>query len=253
MRKRQAVLLLLCIVLLLSGLGLLLYPSVNAWLEKRKIGQDVEVFRNTVTALQQSGGKAVSATATMEESAPPYAELLEAMEAYNESIFADKQDGLCDPWSYQAPVFDLAEYGIEDGIVGILSIPKMDLELPIYLGATAEHLAGGAAQLSQTSMPIGGNNTNCVLAGHRGWYGALFFRHIELLEIGDEIMITNLWETLTYTVSEIKVIEPNEIDEILIQPGRDLVTLLTCHPYGSGGRYRYVVYCEYTACGLGVL
>lgn len=100
--------------------------------------------------------------------------------------------------------------------MGILSIPKMDLELPIYLGATAEHLASGAAQLSQTSMPIGGENTNCVLAGHRGWYGALFFRHIELLEIGDEIMITNLWETLTYTVSEIKVIEPNEIDEILI-------------------------------------
>ena len=246
MRKRQAVLLLLCIVLLLSGLGLLLYPSVNAWLEKRKIGQDVEVFRNTVTALQQSGGKAVSATATMEESAPPYAELLEAMEAYNESIFADKQDGLCDPWSYQAPVFDLAEYGIEDGIVGILSIPKMDLELPIYLGATAEHLAGGAAQLSQTSMPIGGNNTNCVLAGHLGWYGALFFRHIELLEIGDEIMITNLWETLTYTVSEIRVIEPSDIASVLIQPGRDLMTLLTCHPYGSGGRYRYLVFCERT-------
>lgn len=150
-------------------------------------------------------------------------------------------------------MFDLAEYGIEDGIVGILSIPKMDLELPIYLGSTAKHLASGAAQLSQTSMPIGGENTNCVLAGHRGWYGALFFRHIELLEVGDEIEITNPWETLTYTVSEIKVIEPNEIDEILIQPGRDLVTLLTCHPYGSGGQYRYVVYCEYTACGLGVL
>ena len=246
MRKRQAVLLLLCIVLLLSGLGLLLYPSVNAWLEKRKIGQDVEVFRNTVTALQQSCDKAVSATAPMEESAPPYAELLEAMEAYNESIFADKQVGLCDPWSYQAPVFDLAEYGIEDGIVRILSIPKMDLELPIYLGATAEHLAGGAAQLSQTSMPIGGNNTNCVLAGHRGWYGALFFRHIELLEIGDEIMITNLWETLTYTVSEIRVIEPSDIASVLIQPGRDLMTLLTCHPYGSGGRYRYLVFCERT-------
>lgn len=93
-------------------------------------------------------------------------------------------------------------------------------------------------------MPIGGTNTNCVLAGHRGWYGALFFRHIELLEIGDVVLITNLWETLRYTVSEIKVIEPDAIDEILIQPGRDLVTLLTCHPYGSGGRYRYVVYCE---------
>ena len=134
--------------------------------------------------------------------------------------------------------------GFEDGVVGILSIPKMDLELPIYLGATADHLANGAAQLSQTSMPIGGTNTNCVLAGHRGWYGALFFRHIELLEIGDEVSITNLRETLTYQVVEIKVIEPNDIDQILIQPGRDLVTLLTCHPYGSGGRYRYVVYCE---------
>ena len=60
-------------------------------------------------------------------------------------------------------------------------------------------------------------------------------------------MMTNLCETLADTVSEIKVIEPNESDEILIQPGRDLVTLLTCHPYGSGGRYRYIVYCEYTA------
>lgn len=82
MNRKRIILRFLCAALLLSGLGLLLYPSVNAWLEKRKIGQHVEAFRNTVTALQQSGGKAVSATATMEESAPPYAELLEAMEAY---------------------------------------------------------------------------------------------------------------------------------------------------------------------------
>ena len=253
MNKKRIILCFLCAALLLSGLGLLLYPSVNAWLERKKTERRVDSIREAVA--DQIPQPVLSMTPAIDsvEETLPYPELLEAMEAYNESIFADKQDGLCDPWSYQAPVFDLAEYGIEDGIVGILSIPKMDLELPIYLGATAEHLAGGAAQLSQTSMPIGGENTNCVLAGHRGWYGALFFRHIELLEIGDEIIITNLWETLNYTVSEIKVIEPNEIDEILIQPGHDLVTLLTCHPYGSGGQYRYVVYCEYTACGLGVL
>lgn len=245
MSRKRIIVSFLCAALLLSGLGLLFYPSVNAWLEERKIGQHVGAFRNTVTDLQQSCGKtAPAATAPAGESTIPYAGLLEAMERYNESIFSDRQAELRDPWSYQAPVFDLAEYGIENGVVGILSIPKMDLELPIYLGATSEHLAGGAAQLSQTSLPIGGNNTNCVLAGHRGWYGAPFFRHIELLEIGDKIMITNLWETLNYTVSEIKVIEPYEIDKILIQPDRDLVTLLTCHPYGSGGRYRYVVYCE---------
>lgn len=244
MNRKRIILRFLCVALLLSGLGLLLYPSVNAWLERKKTERRVDTFRKAVA--DQIPQPVLSMTPAIDsvEEILPYPELLEAMEAYNESIFADKQADLCDPWSYQAPVFDLTEYGIEDGVVGILSIPKMNLELPIYLGATSEHLASGAAQLSQTSMPIGGANTNCVLAGHRGWYGSLFFRHIELLEIGDEVMITNLWGTLNYTVSEITVIEPNEIDKILIQPSRDLVTLLTCHPYGSGGRYRYVVYCE---------
>lgn len=245
MNKKWIILRFLCAAVLLSGLGLILYPSVNAWLEDRRISRSVEAFRGTAVDISpQPVLPGISMTEPTGAPAIPCPELRQAMREYNKSIFANGQADLCDPWSYQAPVFDLAEYGIENGVVGILSVPKIDLELPIYLGATAEHLAGGAAQLSQTSMPIGGNNTNCVLAGHRGWYGALFFRHIELLEIGDEIMITNLWETLNYTVSEIKVIEPNEIDEILIQPGRDLVTLLTCHPYGSGGRYRYVVYCE---------
>lgn len=244
MRKRHIELLLLCIALLLSGLGLLLYPSVNAWLEEGQIHQSVEDFQDAVDTMQPSALPDPPVTTPTEEALIPYPELLQAMQEYNKSIFANDQAGLCDPWAYQAPVFDLAEYKIEDGVVGILSIPKMDLELPIYLGATTDHLTSGAAQMSQTSMPIGGTNTNCVLAGHRGWYGAPFFRHIELLEIGDEVSITNLWETLTYQVVEIQVIEPNEIDEILIQPGRDLVTLLTCHPYGSGGRYRYVVYCE---------
>ena len=244
MRKQQIVLCILCIFLLLSGLVLLLYPSVNAWLEDRRISRSVEAFRSTAVDISpQPVLPGVSITEPTEVPVIPCPELRQAMQEYNKSIFANGQAALCDPWSYQATVFDLAEYGIEDGVVGILSIPKMNLELPIYLGATSEHLSSGAAQLSQTSMPIGGTNTNCVLAGHRGWYGSLFFRHIELLEIGDEVMITNLWETLNYTVSEITVIEPNDIDKILIQPDRDLVTLLTCHPYGSGGRYRYVVYC----------
>ena len=128
--------------------------------------------------------------------------------------------------------------------MGVISIPKMDVELPIFLGATYDNMAKGAVHLSQTSLPIGGMDTNCVIAAHQGWYSAPYFRYIELLEVGDELYITNLWETLTYEVTSIKVIEPNDIDEILIQPGRDMLTLLTCHPYASGGRYRYVVYCD---------
>ena len=174
----------------------------------------------------------------------PYPELYEAMRQYNENIYANGQSGLTDAWAYQQPSFDLASYGIEDGVIGVINIPAMDIELPIYLGATYDNMAAGAVHLSQTSLPIGGDNTNCVIAAHRGWYGAPYFRYIDVLQPGDEIYITNLWETLTYKVSEIKVINPNDIDEILIQPGRELLTLLTCHPYASGGKYRYAVYCE---------
>lgn len=97
-----------------------------------------------------------------------------------------------------------------------------------------------------TSAPIGGANTNCVIAGHRGWRGADYFRHIDKLAVGDTVKLTNLWETLTYTVADIQIIQPHEVEKIKIQPNRDLLTLLTCHPYASGGKQRYVVYCERT-------
>ena len=100
--------------------------------------------------------------------------------------------------------------------------------------------------LGNTSAPTGGDNTNCIIAGHRGWKGADYFRHIDRLQVGDTVTLTNLWETLTYTVADIQIIQPHEVDKIKIQQGRDLLTLLTCHPYASGGRQRYVVYCERT-------
>jgi LPXTG-site transpeptidase (sortase) family protein len=85
-----------------------------------------------------------------------------------------------------------------------------------------------------------------VIAGHRGWRGADYFRHIDKLAVGDTVTLTNLWGTLTYTVADIQIIQPHEVERIKIQPNRDLLTLLTCHPYASGGRQRYVVYCERT-------
>ena len=118
--------------------------------------------------------------------------------------------------------------------------------MPVYLGASDDHLAVGAAVLGNTSAPIGGDNPNCVIAGHRGWRGADYFRHIDKLAVGDTVKLTNLWETLTYTVADIQIIQPYEANKIKIQPNRDLLTLLTCHPYASGGRQRYVVYCERT-------
>lgn len=173
-----------------------------------------------------------------------YPELLAALQEYNRQLYAEKQCNLTDLEACEEPAADLTTYGIEDEIIGVLEIPAMELTMPVYLGASDAHLAAGAAVLGNTSAPIGGDNTNCVIAGHRGWRGADYFRHIDKLAVVDTVRLTNLWETLTYTVADIQIIQPHQIERIKIQSNRDLLTLLTCHPYASGGRERYVVYCE---------
>ena len=173
-----------------------------------------------------------------------YLKLLAALQEYNRQLYAEKQSLLIDLEACEEPAADLTAYGIEDEIIGVLEIPAMELTMPVYLGASDAHLAAGATVLGNTSAPIGGDDTNCVIAGHRGWRGADYFRHIDKLAVGDTVRLTNLWETLTYTVADIQIIQPHQIERIKIQSNRDLLTLLTCHPYASGGRERYVVYCE---------
>ena len=166
------------------------------------------------------------------------------MTDYNENIFSHGQSGLTCAYDYQVPSFHLSDYGLDSEVFGVISVPRLNLEMPIFLGATDVNMVAGAAVLSQTSVPIGGENTNSVIAGHRGYNGASYFRYIPDLQLGDEVIITNLWETLTYRVAETKIIAPNEVNEILIQEGKDKITLLTCHPYASGGRQRYLVICD---------
>ena len=173
-----------------------------------------------------------------------HSELLADLQAYNQRIYAEKQSSLVDLEACEESAADLIAYGIEDEIIGVLEISAMELTMPVYLGASDAHLAAGAAVLGNTSAPIGGDNTNCVIAGHRGWRGADYFRYNDRLQVGDTVKLTNLWEILTYTVTDIEIIQPHEVEKIKIQQGCDLLTLLTCHPYASGGRQRYVVYCE---------
>lgn len=173
-----------------------------------------------------------------------YPELLAALQEYNRQLYAEKQCNLTDLEACEEPAADLTTYGVADEIIGVLEIPAMELIMPVYLGASDDHLAAGAAVLGNTSAPIGGDNTNCVIAGHRGWRGADYFRHIDRLQMGDTVQLTNLWETLTYTVMDIQIIQPHEVEKIKIQQGRELLTLLTCHPYASGGKQRYVAVCE---------
>lgn len=226
----------ICVAVLLffAGLLVLLYPVMNGARLENASQEAVESFIDAFAVpVERPKG-----------TLRPYGELYAAMEEYNERIYAEKQRGLSDPWAYEAAGIDLSSYGLEDDIIAVLSVPAMELEMPVYLGASYDNMALGAAVLGQTSLPIGGSNTNCVIAGHRGWNGAAYFLNIDKLRVGDELSITNLWETMDYTVSEIRIIEPNDIDQILIQEGRELLTLMSCHPYAGGGRYRYLVFCE---------
>lgn len=169
--------------------------------------------------------------------------LHEDMEEYNQNLLDEGQYLLNDPFAYEQPSFDLVSYSVYDNVFGHINIPAIDLELPIYLGANQGNMSMGAAHLSYSSMPIGGESTNAVFAAHRGYIGKIFFDNIVFLNEGDDVYITNFWDKLHYKVVSTEIISPYEIDKCYIQDGRDLVTLLTCHPYGYSTN-RYMVVCE---------
>ena len=239
MRRLKGILLVLLVMLAGFSACLALKPLVFSARKAHQMHTETQAFYLEAADAQQA--------AVQEGSPIPYEDLLKDIQQYNENIYLTCQSELTSREAYQDSEFDLTAYGLPDNVFGVLSIPKMDLEMPLYLGASDENMALGATVLAETSIPIGGTSSNAVIAGHRGWGGAKYFKDIELLEVGDEVSITNLWEELTYRVTEIKIIDPSDISSILIQPGRDLVTLLTCHPYGSDGLYRYLVFCERAA------
>lgn len=223
--------LVLLVVAAFASAAFALRPLIYRAEKTQKIQQENLKFYETVQQVQQ-------------EEEIPYERLRTAMEQHNKWLFDVKQGNLTSPRSYEEPPFKLTDYGLPDEVFGVIRIPAMEVEMPIYLGANEENMANGAAVLSQTSIPIGGENTNSVIAGHRGYSGYKYFMDIEALQEGDKVYITNLWEEMVYEVNEVKIVYPDDLDSVLIQPGKDLITLMTCHPYASGGKYRYLVYCE---------
>ena len=250
MGKLRKVIIAVMILIFLVGLAVLLYPKIYGAFVDLEIQQTAGDFLDRQHTRPTRPDTSDSSDNTDPESSDPtpsrrvYPLLWADMVAYNEEIYRNGQEGLSCEYSYEKPSFDLTEYGLPDEIFGVIRIPELSLEMPVYLGATNKHMAAGAAHLSQTSLPIGGQNTNTVIAGHRGYGGASYFRYINELEPGDKVYLTNIWETMTYEVVETKIIMPNEVEQIHIQEGRELLTLLTCHPYASGGKQRLLVICE---------
>ena len=241
--KAKLALLTVLVCLAFASAAYALKPLIFRVEKTIEIEQSVEEFLETAEEAKQEA-QAPSPSPSLPVKPAAYEVLLTAMRYYNSALFIYRQKDLNSKSAYEQSQFRLTDYGLPSETFGVISIPKISLEMPLFLGASEANMAKGAAVLSQTSIPIGGESTNAVIAGHRGWNGYKYFMDIERLEIGDEVTITNVWETLTYKVVDIQIVSPNDVGAILIQQGRDMITLLTCHPPNTGGRYRYLVFCE---------
>ena len=119
-----------------------------------------------------------------------------------------------------------------DGMMGIVEIPKINIKLPIYHTTDEDVLAKAAGHLEGSSLPIGGKNSHAVISAHRGLPSAALFTDLDKLAEGDHFLIHVLDDTLCYEVDQISVVEPEQTDSLAVEDGEDLVTLLTCTPYG---------------------
>lgn len=202
------------IVLFLTGLSLLLYPTIsNYW--------------NT---LHQSGviTEYTGAAAELDDNA--YEELLSAAYAYNDRLSAVGS-------SLSLSEEDRKEYEAQldisgQGIMGYIEIPKIECRLPVYHGTDEGTLLSAVAHIEGSSLPVGGESTHCVLSGHRGLPSARLFTDLDQLEKGDIFTIYVLDEAVTYEVDQILVVLPEELEPLAIVEGEDLCTLVTCTPYG---------------------
>lgn len=119
-----------------------------------------------------------------------------------------------------------------NGVMGSIEIPRINVHLPVYHGVSDQVLSSGAGHLPGTGLPVGGKNTRCVLTGHRGLPSAKLFTRLDELESGDLFFIRVCGESLAYRIFDIRTVKPEETEAFRIIPGKDLVTLVTCTPYG---------------------
>lgn len=236
MKKAKIILLSFMVFLAVIGIFVTFKPLIAKASRQKQVDEANNSFVQQLEQIQDAQQEEPEAT--------PYAQLRESIEQYNAWIYEGKQLALTTAAAYEEPAFILTQYGLQDETFGIIYIPKLEVTLPLYLGANDENMANGAAVLGQTSVPIGGMNTNAVIAGHRGWNGYPYFLHLDELQVGDFVYIDNIWALMKYEVVDIQIISPDDIDAIKIQEGRDLITLLTCHPPNTGGRQRLLIFCE---------
>lgn len=215
------------LVLFLAGLSLFLYPLVGNYINNYVYKTRVIRYEKMVDDLKVEDVN----------------EKFQKMKTYN-SLLGRATFKMNDPFVQDAEVNkESLNFINKDEIFGTVSIPKINEELPIYLGASQENLSKGIGQIEGTSLPIGGKDTHAVLAGHRGYHGATMFRHLDRLTDGDVFYVKVFGKQQVYKVVGREIINPNQVDKLNVIKGKDKVTLLTCEPYTSS-KYRLLIYGE---------
>lgn len=202
------------VLILLIGLSLLLYPTFADWWNSFTQTRVIASYSQEVAGIDDDR----------------YAELWEAAREYNRSLL--ERDN-----SFLLPEEKLEEYNSllnigGNGIMGYIEIPEQKITLPIYHGTDETVLQIAVGHLDWSSLPVGGESSHCILSGHRGLPSAKLFTDLDKVVEGDVFLLRVLDEVLTYEVDQIRIVLPNEMDDLIITEGEDYCTLVTCTPYG---------------------
>lgn len=209
----------------LAGLSLLLYPFVsNQWNNYRQ-SKLISSYDAAVSEQEASGE--IDYSAAKEEAVAYNEALLPSILPDSFAVAAAADE---DSEEHQQYMSCLNLLG--DGMMGYVQIPKIDIKIPIYHTTDEDVLEQAAGHLEGSSLPVGGENTHAVISAHRGLPSASLFTDLDKLEEGDHFLLYILDDILCYEVDQILVVEPDETESLAVQEGQDLVTLLTCTPYG---------------------
>lgn len=212
-KKKGSFSTILLTLILLAGFSVMLYPTVSDWWNSRHASQAIANY--------------VDAVADMDEDVKR--EMLEAAAAYNASLSPGVHFKLSDEeYAEYESLLDLTG----TGIMGYVQIPSIDVNLPVYHGTEESVLQVAVGHIAGSSLPVGGEGSHCVLSGHRGLPTARLFTDLDDMGMGDLFTVSALDEVFTYEVDQIRIVLPEEVDELGIVPGKDYCTLVTCTPYG---------------------
>lgn len=211
MRSKKSTIILL--VSFFIGLSVLLYPSISSYWNSKTQSEAIVDYESMLSQYKPEDYTAIFAEA----------------DAYNKQL-AQLNEPLVE--HNRLPDYNSILNVGGTGMMGYITVPKISQELPVYHGTSDGVLSVAVGHLQGTSLPVGGENTHCVVSAHRGLPTAVLFTHLDRMEIGDIFYFTILDRTITYEVDQIRIVEPDDASLIQIKDGKDYCTLLTCTPYG---------------------